>query len=389
MDASIKLSLRTLSNITCALFLLVITGCGGGGNDVDGRVDGSLIGPGVEPSWPGNWQELDQDTDYTEVDDVQFQYQLCMKCHSSYAFGTMPPPEPGGTPGYTSLTDQAKEFNPNNKSHHAIVEPGKNDFRYYNVEFGRDRDYSGSLIGGLTPGSTLTCTDCHSDSDLETEGAHGQSGSEYWPLLQEPWDATTGQDGTSHHLCFKCHKYEVYAYETGQSTSLFNPDVTGFSGCRDNLLDGPNETAMMQGGPCDQRYRGSHLTVPINLHISHNIFKDAPCMTCHMAVPHGSDKRALLVYGKNPYYIPTLFGGGALSGLADPGADPEPYNALARKKVWFPSVDDDQSNGGIPSRLDLDEVESGNWKRSYCHGYPGVGCNSVYATDPVDDPAFP
>ncbi|MCF6281000.1 MAG: hypothetical protein L3J28_02135 [Candidatus Polarisedimenticolaceae bacterium] len=280
---------------------------------------------GVEPSWPGNWGMLN-DTDYVEVDDVVYQYQLCMKCHSSYAFGFSPPPEPEGTPGYDSLTDQAKEFNPNNASHHAVVGPGKNDFIM--TVSGVPYDYSSSLVSNMTANSTLACTDCHSDSDdipgVTPKGPHG---SDFWPILVREWGPTTGLAGTSSHLCFKCHSWDVY---TGRGAATTWRD-TGFSG------DG-----MMSGG---------------QLHAWHVGSRDKPCMSCHSALPHGMERRALLVYGRDP--------------LVDSGADPEPYNAQSRKILM-----DGDTDYGIHSDTNVDSIQSGNWQKSDCHG-PGVGSCSM------------
>ena len=75
---------------------------------------------------------------------------MCIKCHSSYAYGSNPPSTPSGTPnvpppylvyggvGWVSTefsntpgaavpqSDLADQFNPNNLSHHAVFARGKN-----------------------------------------------------------------------------------------------------------------------------------------------------------------------------------------------------------------------------------------------------------------------
>lgn len=60
---------------------------------------------------------------------------LCIRCHSSFAYGATLPNTPSGAPG-TSWTaasatllkqgDKANEFNPNNLAHHAVFAPGRN-----------------------------------------------------------------------------------------------------------------------------------------------------------------------------------------------------------------------------------------------------------------------
>ncbi|MCF6281003.1 MAG: hypothetical protein L3J28_02150 [Candidatus Polarisedimenticolaceae bacterium] len=299
---------------------------------------------GVEPSWPGNWGMLN-DTDYAEVDDVVYQYQLCMKCHSSYAFGFSPPPEPENTPGYDSMTDQAMEFNPNNASYHPVAAAGKNDFSM-NVTGEGVFDYSSSLLGNLSASSTMSCTNCHSDPDADIGGPKGPHGSDFWPILKAAWGAETGTTGSASHLCFECHDVNVYTY----TSTYTNWQNTGYSG--------------MCTVFCEPDIR-------LNLHAWHGfVLGGLPCMTCHTAVPHGSDKRALLKYGQDP--------------LFDSGADPEPYNAQERRKVVGVGGTTGWSNFGIPSRATVDTIQSGNWVKTDCHGTgdqgsatAGVGCTWI------------
>ncbi len=284
---------------------------------------------GVAPSWPGAWSDVLRSA-YSEVDEVLYQYQLCLKCHSDYAFdtltnGTTNIPSSYAYPGlgtYT-LTDQGKEFNPNNPSYHPVTEfAGKNDFKM--TVGGTLYDYSSSLLKGFTATSTMTCADCHSDPDTLTgTGPKGPHGSDNWPILIAPYDETTGQSGTwNTDLCFRCHDKNVYTYALGTTTQWTR---TGYS-------------------------NGSR-----NLHAFHNARRNAPCMTCHSALPHGMRRRALLIYGRRP--------------STDAGADPEPYNAQTRRAATG------TDNWGIPSARDVDSVASGNWFRSYCHSTGvGVGC---------------
>ncbi len=295
---------------------------------------------GVAPSWPTAWSEVLR-LDYTVVDNITHQYQLCLKCHSDYAFDGAVPPDSYAYPGvgtYT-LTDQGKEFNPNNPSYHPVTEfAGKNDFQMTvsSVAY----DYSSSLLKGFTATSTMGCTDCHSDPDtLDGSGPKGPHGSDNWPILNAPYGATTGQSGTwDTHLCFRCHDKNVYTYANGTTTEW---QRTGFSG-----PDG------MGGGGCGGG--GGRK----NLHAFHSCRRNVPCMTCHSAVPHGMKRRALLIYGRSP--------------SSDAGADPEPYNAQSRRVAVTGSSGADY---GIPSALNVDSVASGNWSKSYCHSTaPGVGC---------------
>ena len=274
---------------------------------------------GVEPTWPGNWADV---TSYSEVDDIQFQYQLCFKCHSYYAFGLTPPFDPYGKMwGTGQLTDQAKEFNPSNASYHPVVAAGKNNFFAENAS-GGSYDYSSSLIGNLTPNSTMTCVDCHSNSGYEGTGQKGPHGTDVWPILWAPYDETTGMTGTFDHICFKCHEPAVYG---GPGGSQWDWNRTGFS------------TGV--GGK--------------NLHYRHVVLRDAPCTSCHSAIPHGMKRRAMLVYGlgDNPDTLPYMN-----------HSEIPPVNGST---VY-----------GINSSVPVDSIPSGSWRRSDCHNAPGGGVGS-------------
>lgn len=269
---------------------------------------------GVQPAWPGLWGAV---TSYTVVDDVQYQYQLCLKCHSYYAFGFTPPPDPYGIiPGGIN-TDQAQEFNPNNASYHPIVAPGKNNFRM--TVSGVEYDYSSSLINGMTPNSTMTCSECHSDSDPVLPGLKGPHGANYWPIIWGPYDFSTGQPGTDNHVCFKCHDPMVYGAALGASDTTWWR--TGFS----------SGTQPMKK----------------NLHVRHVVVRDMPCLGCHSLIPHGWKRRALLIFGTGT-------------------PDPEPYNGHSKFPIGGSSL------YGINSGVPIETIQSGNWRRSDCHSL-GVG----------------
>lgn len=277
---------------------------------------------GVTPSWPSEWSDV---VTYAETDDITYQYELCFKCHSYYAFGLSPPEEPYGKyatwyGAESTLTDQAREFNPNNTSYHPVAAAGKNDFKMVvdSVEY----DYSSSLLTGVTPTSTITCADCHSDSTPTSGAIKGPHGTDVWPILFGPYDETTGSSGTENHLCYKCHDPDVYGY----SASTSNWQRTGFS----------NGT----------------FTNKKNLHSRHINVRNLACIACHAGIPHGWYRRSLLVYGTGT-------------------PDPEPYNARARFPVSGTSV------YGINSAMSLDEATypSGNWVKNDCHGHDmGAAC---------------
>lgn len=283
---------------------------------------------GVVPVWPGNWGNV---TTYSTVQDTTYQYQICLKCHSYYAFGLTPPPDPYGIVAGGINTDQAKEFNPNNASYHPVAAVGKNPFRMGTTAAapGTGASYASSLINGFTPTSVMTCTECHSDA-LSGAGAgpKGPHGSDVWPILWAPYTWRTGQPGTQGDICFKCHDAGAY----------------GVDGVDDNTSTG-HQTGFSDGSK--------------NLHVKHVIMRNQPCQGCHSAVPHGWKRRAMLVFGRGP---------GGVEG------DPRPYNS---HNVYGPNPNGGNwTPYGIPSEAPIDQAVSGKWTRSDCHTgiSTGVGC---------------
>lgn len=268
---------------------------------------------GVQPTWGGNWTDIAQYGGYTIVDDVQYTYQVCFKCHSSYAFGTVPPPDPSGKVAGGYMSDQAKEFNPNNKSFHpAVGFNGKNDFIF--TRGSTTYNYSAALlIGGTAPAQTIqvSCLECHSNRDpLANEpGPKGIHGSNVWPILWAAYDKTTGRIGTQTHLCFKCHDYGIYV--AGRESQWTK---TGFN-------DGQK-----------------------SLHAYHVGKEDIPCTGCHSAVPHGMSNNHLLIFGTGTNKTPAPYNNHGYTGY--------------RSSAW-----------GLNSAMNLDAIQSGTWQKDYCHQY--------------------
>lgn len=297
---------------------------------------------GVAPAWPTAWADV---TTYTTKQDTTYQYEICLKCHSYYAYGAFPPADPyGGHIANNVTTDQAKEFNPNNKSFHPVAAVGKNPLRMgsYVGAGGNWVEGTGAsfaqyaLTNGMTRTSQITCTECHSDPASALGAApKGPHGSDIWPILWAPYTMYTGQPGTQDHLCFKCHPASTY----------------GADGIDDNAGTG-YQTGFSAGDK--------------NFHVKHVIMRNQPCQSCHSAVPHGWKRRSMLIVGRGP---------GGTEG------DPRPYNS---HNVFYPNPNGGNGTAyGIPYNVDgvvnwdsFDTVPSGNWQRSDCHSgdSTGVGC---------------
>ena len=243
---------------------------------------------------------------------VTREYQICMKCHSNYAYpddniypNSANRPQLGGTGltsatrtsdsrTHTSYTNQAKEFQAplthavtvgsvslgteggagagfatnNHRSWHPVMAPT-----------GR-LNRAGSWLApwnntGALGTQTMYCSDCHGSNTAATTvrpagntagtTALNENGAPWGPhgsandfILKGTWNQTSGEGGTN-TLCFKCHSESAY---TGGGGTGFRVNVS------------PNDG-----------------------HATHNnkIDTNMKCNFCHVAVPHGWKNRGLLV----------------------------------------------------------------------------------------------
>jgi predicted CXXCH cytochrome family protein len=222
-----------------------------------GDMSNNIVGQwGVTVSNPTtNWSPVQSDN-LTRTKPVIRQYQLCLKCHSRYAYGNTPPVNPSG--GFLQ-TDTAQEFNVNNESYH-WVESDRTAATGYTPRLatpGRRASFTeGTPYTTSTP---MNCTDCHASSIATApRGVHGSSNPF---LLKGTWTPTT------YGLCLQCHAPNVY----GPSGSENLASATGFAGGK-------------------------------NLHAYHvsKTDKVPGCQSCHSAIPHGWKARAMLVLTTDP-----------------------------------------------------------------------------------------
>jgi predicted CXXCH cytochrome family protein len=230
---------------------------------------------GVSISWSGVWSVPGSGgfspfeslglTSSSGMPANYYEYQVCLKCHSSFAWGLGTAPNSPSL--FAAMTDQALEFNPgntagNNASMHPIAGAT------FNVTWG-------SLVApwAANRGSqTMYCSDCHSTNGSNAQGPHGSNNAFMLPMTYN--DAYAGKGtyqssglGASNDLCFKCHSEAVY--QSGLATLA----GTGF-------------------------YGGT-----TNLHTQHRIQSAASvtstfgyrCVNCHTRVPHGYNRKAMIV----------------------------------------------------------------------------------------------
>ncbi|MBT3205051.1 MAG: hypothetical protein HOM14_19925 [Gammaproteobacteria bacterium] len=222
------------------------------------------------------------------------EYQICLKCHSDYAYGSNPP-NLGDTGGNTSAgtndvseyTNQAIEFQAplshkgevttldsgasssystnNHRSWHPVID---NTGRTLAIRNANSENWLSPFNGAANVGNqTMYCSDCHGSntgsgtsapSGGENGNAWGPHGSSNNFILKGGWSQNTGT-GNSNDLCFKCHDFNLYATRGGGRS--------GFGGSKDE-----------------------------NLHSFHaDKIGHLNCSWCHVSVPHGWKNKAFLV----------------------------------------------------------------------------------------------
>jgi predicted CXXCH cytochrome family protein len=241
-------------------------------------VSESLLGvPGVLPGWTSNWT---QPGTYTPIKPAVLEYQICMKCHSSNAFGTVPD---GVTSIVTSSglngTDQAMEFSPMNKSSHPVVANSSSRLGGAPPKALDDSQLGAAWLPAGT--KTMYCSDCHGNDEATStnvpQGPHGSS--------QKSMLTGTGQ----------------YWPEAPGGALWTLADV------RDNAKEWDTKLFCAN---CHPMKSGSDFLNNVHAKDDHQA-ADVTCITCHVAVPHGAKRSRLIGYasdvppynynGVNPY----------------------------------------------------------------------------------------
>ncbi len=181
------------------------------------------------------------------VEPVQYEYEVCFKCHADSA--NQPQARRGG--GRDALVPRAvlevnlrRVFDAAAASSHPVVSPGQNP----SVPGLRTFDPARPL----TVASQIFCSDCHASDDgpgAGGQGARGPHGSSYAHLLERNLSTAdnTPESDSAYALCYKCHDRVALLSTQSNFTNLASP-------------------------------------VPA-LHASHVSMQHAPCTACHN--PHG------------------------------------------------------------------------------------------------------
>ena len=359
---------------------------------------------GVEPIYPlsASFHLIPANTDYeikrgdggvgadTSVSQsyVTREYQICLKCHSNFAYddnnvypignrpdlgdsagGTSP-----GTNGLTQYTNQAKEFHAplahkgqvsrtdsgagaayttnNHRSWHPVMDNTGRSAAVRNMNSSSNLfldPWNGASIGV----QTMYCSDCHgANTALGTViPPGGDNGTPWGPhgsvndfILKGGWDSDTGANADG--LCFRCHSHTNYATETNEG------DRSGF------------ESGF--GGEKDS-----------NLHAFHakRINRNLRCMWCHAAVPHGWKNKALLVNLNDVGPEAGLPEGTEVAiGASADVYNQEPYYRNAKLKVrTFATSGNwrDTDCGSAGASIPGNDTQSGrDWMKDVCENPP-------------------
>ncbi len=218
---------------------------------------------GAEPGASATWTKP---SGYTTVDPAQKQYQLCLKCHSSStltvdANGVSAIRGPSGE----YFTDVAMEVNPANKSAHPIITTLNNQSGSTTPRALASNQMKAPWTN--VGNQTMQCSDCH------------QAGSSSKFMLV---------DGTSW----------PYRPDTGKFWTL--GDVARNQGSWQTKLNCAKCHPIMSSGRWfnaahaeDDHYEDGYTFGGVS-------YNGAPCVSCHVAVPHGAKRSRLIGYVTDP-----------------------------------------------------------------------------------------
>ena len=311
----------------------------------DNLASGALRGTyGVEPTYSSNQfnsapsgfivkrgdPALNSSTVVTS-DYVTREYQVCLKCHSNYAFDNISPPLlplvtlTGGTVtttnGVVSYSDVAMEsqaptshqgepistadsgasstFSANNHRswHPVMAETGRTAAARPNADAnlwrtpwnGSDVDGGAAIVANAVGTQTMYCSDCHGSETALTEGVlptggdidgtWGPHGSTKEFILKGAWDTAVPHTISSDNLCFRCHDKSQYAdpsaIPASTLSSAFSDTVGGFNNLHQRHAYLTSATAATPTWPATE-------------------YDTYRCTMCHTGTAHGWKNKAFL-----------------------------------------------------------------------------------------------
>lgn len=225
----------------------------GKGTHVVGTANGNRVGPalggvqGLSVTLPGTAWTAPAAGAYSWVEDVTYEYQVCLKCHTSGANAAL-------TSWNSGWTDVALEFNTANASFHPVMGA-------LGSTKALDPDWMDASWKS-TGTQTMTCSDCHGDS-LATPAAMGPHGSAIPHILKGNWPIYPGADGVLGTGDDAAYSVNGLTAATPQTGILCDNCHEGFANQRAHSLG-----------------QGNHAS--------------AACYRCHIIVPHGGKLNRLI-----------------------------------------------------------------------------------------------
>ncbi len=151
---------------------------------------------------------------------------LCFKCHSANS-GTYNTTSPSG--GY-SMTDVAREFNPNNVGNYkntgtASWQSGETAGSFHPVLAAATNNLgvTNNIVAPWTKNSLMTCSDCHaSDTTTDPNGPHGSAANFILKGPNTIWNetiATTSSGMPAGTFCINCHNQSFTSSRFSQHAS--------------------------------------------------------------------------------------------------------------------------------------------------------------------------
>jgi len=278
---------------------------------------------------------------------VTREYQVCLKCHSNYAYGNTPPmlgsirnATPPGVNGLLQYTNQAMEYNSpqghraegtsatpsgsapafatnNHRSWHPVRE---STGRTPGIRNANPNNWIAPWNAGVGT-QTMYCTDCHGNATTAgtavpsggVDGAPwGPHGSDNFFILKGAWSGNrqTNVDGTglpgtggpasTNHLCFKCHQFAQYGTNSDTAGMGMGGGGMGGGGAATGAQASGFQLGaggcMGMGGGGGGGGGGCMGGTTINLHLYHHaVVNTFRCNLCHVAIPHGWKNKVFLV----------------------------------------------------------------------------------------------
>lgn len=248
------------------------------------RIGNNLIGAwGVKPtSWPSADTSPSGPDGYATLKltdpatSLSFESYICIKCHSSYAYENAPLQLSDKFPnsiGYES--DPVADFNINNNGFHPVFEnagknqPGIGDNPNWTDPYGLGlsntfkcaTEGTGDCASGVQYTSTMTCSDCHGNSNFTATDPKGPHGSANKYIMRSNETGT----GSTKNFCYNCHRRDVYGDEG------FCPPSANYS----RVSHPPDEGTACIGAPTSPFYKTG-----TNLGNASNKF-GILCISCH------------------------------------------------------------------------------------------------------------